>query len=257
MASLAFRGALPAVASISMAMAAWEALSRLGALNSDFLPPPSAIAIDIVDLTRTGQLPADVAASLRRVMGGFAIGGTLGLCTGVAFASSRFLDRFGQPLVDCLRPIPPIAWIPLSILWFGLGDQAALFLVALGAFFPILSTTYSSLRSVEVRYVQAARVLGASRWLILTDVLIPIMLPNLLSGLRVGLGVSWMVVITAELVGAQSGLGYLIQISRAQLQTGHVLVGMVAIGLIGFCLNALIALAEHFLVPWGRKGREL
>jgi NitT/TauT family transport system permease protein len=161
-----------------------------------------------------------------------------------------------SPLVEIVRPIPPIAWIPLSLLWFGFGNPPAYFLTALGAFFPMMSATHLGFAQTEVSYTRAATSLGIDKRQTFLKVILPQALPSIVSGARVGIGVAWMIVVTAELVGAQSGLGYMIQISRAQLQSELVIGGMLVIGVVGFTLSELVSALEHMLTPWRFRGRE-
>jgi len=148
-----------------------------------------------------------------------------------------------------IRPISVIAWIPIAILWFGLGDRSAWFLIFLGSFFPIFTNTYFGVRSVQPIHIQVAQCLGAGRWLFLREVL-PSALPYILSGMRIGLGTGWTCVIAAELITASSGLGYMIQVARAMIETEKVLGGMVIIGAIGFAMNYLMGAIERRLTLW-------
>ena len=161
--------------------------------------------------------------------------------------------RWGQGLravLELLRPIPPIAWVPLAILWFRLGDASAWFIVFIGAFFPIYVQVAWALTACPDRWLELSRSLGASPWLTLLRVRLPSAAPQVAAGLRVGLGLAWISVIAAELVGAQSGLGYRIQMHRLMLETEGVMVGMLSIGLLGFAMGALARGLERRLVPW-------
>lgn len=228
----------------------WQILSSLGILNSQFLPSPLNVGRELVDSLINQNLLVDILASLKRVVVGFLIAAVLGIGVGLFAGFNRTAANFVTPLVELFRPIPPIAWIPLAILWFGLGDKPAYFLVFLGAFFPIFTNVFFGVTAVEETYKRAAYSLGATKRYFITDILIPASLPHIFTGMRIGLGVGWIVVITAELVGAQSGLGYMIQFNRLLLETPKVIVGMVVIGILGFLLNRLMAQLERKLVPW-------
>jgi ABC-type nitrate/sulfonate/bicarbonate transport system permease component len=235
----------------------WEIAARIDRKSgSTLLPPPNAVLSEFRNAWEDGTLTKDSLASLRRVSVGFIVGSVLG-----AFVGALYLFwpvRAVLSGVLCLiRPIPPLAWVGLALLWFGFGDPPAYFLVALGSFFPTLNGTYLGFSRVEVAYVKAAKALGLGERTILLRVLLPQALPSILSSLRVSMGVAWMIVVTAELVGAQSGLGYLIQISRAQLQVERVIVGMFMIGFLGALLNLIMIIIERILLPWRRRGREL
>jgi len=232
----------------------WEVAATIGWIDTTIVPPPHQILETIVAMLRSGQLTTDTLASLQRVFFGFAMATLAGIFLALMVATLSPARFFFEPLVEILRPIPPIAWIPLAILWFGIGDSPAYFIVFLGAFFPIFTNALAGIQSTERMHLNAARCLGASRWLILTDVVLPSALPSILTGLRVGFGVAWICVITAELVGAQSGLGYMIQLNRLLLQTDRVLGGMVVIGCLGFVFNFLLLQLEKRLICWRTTG---
>ena len=155
-----------------------------------------------------------------------------------------------------LRPIPPIAWIPLSILWFGIGDTQNQFIIFLGIFFPILINTITGVKGIESNLIRAARCLGAGEFAVIRRVVWRAALPQILTGIRVGLGVGWMALVAAELVGANSGLGFLINDACTVLRTDIVIVGMATIGLVGLILDRIIrVVARRFLPWWGAAGR--
>ncbi len=233
------------------ALGVWECLTLLGLRGAKF-PTPLAVGGALIDTISSGELFADVIASVSRILVGFFIAVLMGTLLGVGLGYFKRLAKYGVFFIEMFRPIPPIAWIPLAILWFNIGNRPAYFIVFLGVFFPIFSSAFTAVRSVESLYVDAAKSLGADTKILTTDVLIPTALPHLLSGLRAGLGVGWMCVVTAELVGAQSGLGYMIQLNRTMLQTDYVVAGMVIIGLVGLCMNWLMAGLQSLLTPWTR-----
>jgi len=236
--------------SIALFLSLWELLSGI-------LPPATIVLQSIWIKTLDGTLIIDSLSSVQRVLIGYLIATILALCLGTLSAVKKNVGDMVRPLVDFLRPIPPIAWIPISLLWFGFGDPPAYFLVGLGAFFPVFSNTLLGVGMIKSETIDVARIHGASSKLIFWKVMFPQALPLVFSGLRTGLGVAWMVVITAELVGTQSGLGYMIQLSRAQLQSEYVVAGMVVIGIIGLALDRLAALFAKLLMPWRSRGTEL
>lgn len=237
--------------------ATWELLSRLSVLNPNIVPPLSTVVVTIVKGAADGPLVVDALQSVKRVAVGYTIAATAALCLGILSALCRGVGDALRPVVDLIRPIPPIAWIPVALLWFGFGDPPAYFLVGLGAFFPIFSNAFLGISLVERGPVEVAMCHGASPRLLFLRVVLPQALPSIFAGLQTGLGVSWMVVITAELVGAQSGLGYMIQVSRAQLQAEQVVAGMVVIAVIGYALNRMMAGIAKLAMPWRQRGREL
>jgi ABC-type nitrate/sulfonate/bicarbonate transport system permease component len=229
---------------------AWQLLSIVNIINPEFLPSPVNVGSEFIQLIFNNNFVADIVASIQRVLIGFAIASVVGIGSGLLLGMNKKLSNFFMPILEVLRPIPPIAWIPLAILWFGLGDKPAYFLVTLGAFFPIFTNTYFGIISLKDTYRRAALCLGATKTRFISEVLIPSSLPHIFAGLKIGLGVGWMAVITAELVGAQSGLGYMIQINRLLLETPRVIVGMAVIGLLGFLMNKSMIIVEGKLIPW-------
>ena len=185
---------------------------------------------------------------------GFGIACIGGVLCAIATTRTARLGRSTQSLVDLIRPIPPIAWVPLAILWLGLGNGTAVFIVSLGAFFPVFVTTVDAIRSVPVMQIHIARCFGANEFMIVRDVVIPSSLPHVLSGFRVALGVAWTCVIAAELVGAQTGLGYSIQISRIMLQSDKLIATMMTIGAMGLAMQYMFDFIEPKMIPW--KGNE-
>jgi ABC-type nitrate/sulfonate/bicarbonate transport system permease component len=153
-------------------------------------------------------------------------------------------------LLELIRPIPPIAWIPIAILWFGIGDKPAYFIVTLGSFFPIFINCFAGIRQVDPKFILIAKSFSVKKRQLFTDVYLPLTLPYLISGMRIGLGVGWMSVITAELIGAQNGLGYMMQLNRVLLQTENVMVGMITVGVLGFGMNKLMLWVENTASPW-------
>lgn len=236
--------------SISVVIASWELLTRLSLVKSTLLPPFSSVLVTILEDTIKGPLLVDTAVSLKRVLVGYSISAFAALLMGIGSAFNRTFSDLIRPIVSFVKPIPPLAWIPLAILWFGQGDPPAYFLVGLGGFFPIFANTFLGMSLVEQGTIKVARCHGATGRLLFFKVILPQSLPSIFSGLRTGLGVAWMVVITAELVGAQSGLGYMIQVSRALLQSERVIAGMIVIGLTGYGLDRLIRWAASVSLRW-------
>jgi len=194
-----------------------------------------------------------VAASVKRVLVGFTLGSLVGIIVAILLGLNKALREYLGFMIEILRPIPPIAWIPIAILWFGIGDRPAYFLVGLGAFFPVFTNTVKAVSGIESRYVYLALSLGATKSVVFRKVLIPMALPGLMIGLRVALGVGWIIVITAEMVGAQSGLGYMIQLNRIMLQMPNVIVGMMTIGIIGLLLGFAMNFIEDLIIPWQKR----
>jgi ABC-type nitrate/sulfonate/bicarbonate transport system permease component len=237
-------------AGIAGFIAIWTLASiRFG--NPVLLPAPDAVVTGFVSLIRDGTLLPDVAASMKRVLVGFAFASLIAVPLALLMALSRPIGLILSPVVTFLRPIPPIAWIPIAILWFGIGDAPSYFITAVAAFFPIFLNTYAGGHAVRPEHVHAARSLGAGRQALFLRIYLPSAMPMIATGLRIGLGQSWMAVVTAELIAAHSGLGYMIQANRLALETALVLVGMCVIGLLGAAMSAALEYVERtVLVPW-------
>lgn len=244
------RGTMRGITGLVVVIGLWQLLATAGWINAVLLPAPLQLVDTFVDMLRDGTLARHVTASMERVLVGFLLAVLAGLLMGVLLGWFRSLSDFVKPVVEALRPIPPIAWTPIAILWFGIGNAPSYFLVFVGAVFPVFVSSYSAVRNIERNQINAALCLGASPRMVIFDVLIPASLPVIFPGLRIALGVGWMCVVAAELIAAQSGLGYMIQQSRVLLQTAQVVTGMITIGIIGFAMNALMTVLERRLIPW-------
>jgi ABC-type nitrate/sulfonate/bicarbonate transport system permease component len=230
-------------------------LPRVAPYLVTLLPAPLSVLSAFVDLARSGDIVTHVLQSLKRVLGGFLAATVAGVTLGIAIGWWRSFGDLVDPLIEFFRPIPPLAWIPLAILWFGIGDVQNMYIIFLGAFFPIVVNTIAAVRGVERPLVWAALTLGGSRGQILREIVLPGALPTILTGLRIGLGVGWMALVAAELVAASSGLGFLIEDSRNLLFTERVLVGMILIGLLGLVMDRGMQLLQSRLVPWAVSWR--
>lgn len=244
--------------SLLMFLLVWEGVAAyvLPTLSPDaatLLPRPTAVVAAFIDLLKHGIVAVDVLASLKRIVIGFCLAGAAGVVIGAAMGYWRLIAELADPVVEFLRPIPPMAWIPLGLLWFGIGDVQNVFIIFLGVIYPVILNTYAGVRNVDRALVWGAQTLGAGRWQVLWEIVLPGALPPILTGLRIGLGVGWMALVAAELVGAPSGLGFLIEDSRNLLFTERVILGMVLIGMLGFLMDQLMRLAQRVLVPWAQK----
>jgi ABC-type nitrate/sulfonate/bicarbonate transport system permease component len=215
------------------------------------LPPPQAIVAAAWELIRSGELWNHLQASLTREVVAF-LWALIAIPLGIAMAWWKAVENQVDPLVELLRPVPPLAWIPLSILWFGVGDTQNEFIIFLGCFFPILINTVAGVKGVEPTLVRAARCLGAKEAQVLWRVVLRAALPSIITGIRVGLGVGWMALVAAELVGASSGLGFLINDARTVLRTDYVIVGMATIGMVGLLIDRVIRALVRRLLPWSQ-----
>jgi len=240
-------------ASLCVFFALWQivagyALPSLSHNAATLLPPPSGVVRAFIDLVRTGAITSDIAASLERIVIGFAIAACIGVFAGAAMGWWPLVGRLFDPLIDFLRPIPPMAWIPIALLWFGIGNIQNIFIIVLGAVYPIILNTYTGVRDIDRNLIWAAQTLGGKRRQILLEIVLPGALPLILLGMRIGLGVGWMALVAAELVGASSGLGFRIEDSRNLLFTERVLLGMVLIGALGFAIDPIMRALQRAVV---------
>jgi len=235
--------ALPSVAVIALLIALWWAL--VAGTGSAIFPTPWQVVTGTVELIRDGTLWQHIGASLLRVATGFllavAFAVPLGLWMGWVPGAFATLN----PLFQILRPISPIAWIPIAILWFGVGNASPIYLIFISSVFPMIVQTVAGVHTIERRYLRAAENFGVSRTALFSKVVIPAVLPQIIVGMRVGLGVAWLVVVAAEMIALRSGLGYLIIDSRnAGNRYDLVIAGMIIIGLIGLMLDGGMRLLE-------------
>lgn len=200
----------------------------------------------------SGELIHDSLGSLYRVVVGFAVGAGLALPLGLAMGASRVVYAWMNPLVQLLRPIPPIAYIPLSILWFGLGNPPAIFLIALGAFFPVLMNTIAGVRQVDGIYLRAARNLGAGGPTLFLRVILPAAVPYILTGMRIGIGTAFIVVIVSEMIAVNNGLGFRILEAREYFWSDKIIAGMITIGILGLAIDVAMNKLNNYLLRWHR-----
>jgi len=211
------------------------------------------VAGAVGELISKGLLFKYAVASLFRVTWGYLLAALIALPLGVAIGIHRRVELAASPLIQILRPISPLAWIPISILWFGVGDVAAIFLIFLGSFFPLLLTSMAAVRNVDPIYWNAGRNFGLSQWQMIIRIVFPAILPQLLVGLRITIGIAWLVVVAAEMIAVNSGLGFLIIDARnAGNRYDLVVAGMFMIGLIGVVLDWMMRRFEKVKsVRWG------
>jgi ABC-type nitrate/sulfonate/bicarbonate transport system permease component len=228
----------------------WQIIFVVLGNDNYILPSPKETFIAFKDVLFSGEIIDHALVSLKRVVVGFLMASFVGIIFALILGYFKKFGEFILPVVEMLRPIPPIAWIPIAILIFGLGDTSAYFIVFLGAFFPIFTNTFFGVISLPKIYSNIALTFETKKMIFLKKILIPFSLPYLFIGLKIGIGMAWMSVIAAELIGAQSGLGYFIQLNRLLLHTDKIIVGMILIGLLGYFLNKIISVLEKSLIPW-------
>jgi NitT/TauT family transport system permease protein len=202
------------------------------------------------DLPWAGELLGNTLVSVWRVLVGFTLAALTGVFIGVVTGWWRKARDLIEPVIEIMRPIPPLAWVPLAMLWFGLGFKPAVFLIWLGAFFPILLNTVLGMENTPKSLIEVSKTLGANPWQILFKVGVPSAAPSIMAGLRIGLGIGWMCLVAAELTGSNAGLGYLIMYYYSTMEAAKMVAGMLMIGLIGFLAFVGLKKMESRLVFW-------
>lgn len=245
---------LPNLTLLFLLILAWQFASTVWLPSIDphmavLMPAPTTIARTAAGLVASGELFFHLVASLKREASAFVFAATA-IPLGIAMGWWRVIYNQVNPIMEILRPIPPLAWIPLSILWFGIGDAQNEFIIFLGMFFPILINTIVGVKNVDPNLVRAARSLGAPERKVLSRIVLKGSLPQIITGVRIGLGVGWMALVAAELVGANSGLGFLINDARSMLRTDTIVVGMLTIGLVGLLIDTAIRVLGRKFLPW-------
>jgi NitT/TauT family transport system permease protein len=248
--SLGLGIALPCLVAVAL-FSIWEGAVCVS--RTDLVPGPYQVVRGLAELVRKGLLLKYVVASLFRVTWGFSLAVVVGIPFGLFLGWFRSAYLAFNPLIQVLRPISPIAWIPLAILWFGISDAAPIFLIFLASVFPIVVSAAAAVQNLRPVYLRAARNFGLGGMEMFRRVILPASLPQILTGVRIALGVAWLVVVAAEMIAVNSGLGYLIIDARnAGKRYDLVVAGMVVIGLIGLVLDLLIRRLERLEeVRWG------
>ncbi len=230
---------------------AWEIATQFGYVPENILPSPSAALLGVVRDTPLANIVAHVTASLQRIVLGFAAGAGLGIIIGVAAGWYRPAQLVMRPLIELLRPIPPLAWIPLALVWFGLGEPSKVFVISIGAFFPVVTNVYKGVTTIDPMLLRAAQTMGYAGWRLLYRVAIPAALPDLATGIRVGWGLSFGVLVAAELIAADRGMGFMIMHARQFGNVDVIVFGIILIGLINLATDyVLAALIKRKIGKW-------
>jgi len=235
-------------AGLIVVLTLWWLASLMG--QSNVLPGPVAVLRSAAQLLVAGTLVEHAAISLQRVLVGFALGTAAGVTLGMTVGLSRLAKRTIYILVEVLRPVPGIAWLPLALLWFGLGEGPKYFLIAIGSFFPVFVGTLRGMQQTDPLHVRSAQALGSSRWQVVRDVIFPSALPEILTAQRVGLSLGFIYMVAAELIGSQSGLGYIITHARLSGLTDQIYVGILLVGALNLGLGTLQRAVERYVLRW-------
>lgn len=251
-----FKRAVPFLVALAM-VAIWEGLTLAQVFPAVVLPSPISVVREIPVLFTTGYggptLLTDIWISTVRIASGFLLAVIVGVPIGILMATNDIVFQTIDPLLQFGRPVPPLAYIPLLIVWFGIGELPKVLLIFLGTLPVILINTISGVRSTSRQRVHVAQCLGATRMQILRYTVLPSALPEVFTGMRVGIGVAWTCLVAAEMIAGAAGLGWLVQEAGQQLQVGIIFIAIVAIGLIGYVMELIIRVIERAAVPW--KGR--
>jgi sulfonate transport system permease protein len=231
-------------------LAVWQAASQTGYVPANVLPAPTAVVDAAVRMIGNGQLAQNLWVSVWRALIGFLIGGAIGFALGLANGLSKRSETVLDTSVQMIRNIPHLALIPLVIVWFGIGEEAKLFLVALGVFFPIYINTFHGIRSVDPQLIEMARVYGTGWSELFTRVILPGALPSILVGVRFALGIMWLTLIVAETISASSGLGYMAMQAREFMQLDVVVLAILIYAGLGKLADSIVRIAERSALSW-------
>ena len=228
----------------------WELICRAGFVSSLFLPAPSQIISSLFVMIGDGEIGMSLAASMYRILVGFAAGSLIGLAVGLVTGTSALADKIGNPIVNALYPIPKIALLPLFILWLGIGELSKVTIIAMGVFFPVAMNTYSGVKNVDTLLIKVAVSFNASWWKTMKSVVLPNALPMIFAGLRLAAGTSLLLLVAAEMIAAQVGIGALILHYGDLMITDRLMAGVIVLSLLGLIFNLLLQWIERKAVPW-------
>lgn len=228
----------------------WEIATRTGILDARFFPAPSQIFDTLITLIKNGQLWGNTWASLQRLFWGTLLGGIPALLLGIAMGLYRPLRAIVDPLVSATYPVPKSAIMPLILLIFGLGEASKIVMVAIGVFYPVLINSVAGVREINKVYLDVGQNFGAGRWQVFRTIALPGALPLIMSGVKLGVGMGLILIAIAEMIGAKSGLGYMIWNAWEVLSVETMYVGLLTIALLGFLFTILLNEVEHFMIPW-------
>ena len=244
------RDRLISIASPVALIALWEVCVRTGLLDARFFPAPSQVAGTLVALVKSGELWTHTAASLVRLFWGMLLGGIPALFLGIAMGLYRPLRAVFDPLVTATYPIPKSAILPLILLIFGLGEASKIVMVAIGVFYPVLINAAAGVMEINKIYLDVGRSFKASRWQVFRTIALPGAMPLIMTGVKLGVGMGLILIAIAEMIGAKSGLGYMIWNAWEILSVETMYVGLIVIALLGFLFSLVLTELERWLVPW-------
>ncbi len=236
----------------ALILLAWHWATTSGAVPSIVLPTLSAVGASIAEQLQSERLQTDVLISVSRILKGYVLAVVFGLGFGVVMGMNEHVNRFFGGLFRAIRQIPMIAWVPLLVMWFGIGEESKVAVIFLASFFQILLNTISGIQRTDQHLVEVGRMYQLSKWRLFKEVYLPSALPSIFVGLKLGLSVSWMAVVGAEMIAASSGIGFRINDARALLDYPVVFTGMIAIAVTGVLMDVVLSLIAKACMPWER-----
>lgn len=228
----------------------WESISRTHVINPLLFPPPSAVILALWELILNGTLLTDTAISFWRVLAGLSVGIVVGIVCGLLTGRILPFDRALSPIIHSLRPLPPVAIIPLIIVWFGIGDTAKIFSIALASFFPVWLNTHLGAQQIPQEFLWSAGLLTTSRFNIFARVILPASLPFIIAGVRTAIAIAFIMVFVSELAGAESGLGYRISITQLAFRVDQMMAGLIVLSALSFLTDRMFLLLMRRMFPW-------
>lgn len=234
----------------------WMIATNTGAVRTTILPAPQRIVSTFISLCASGKLWQDMSVSILRVLRGFALGAICGTVIGSLMAFSPILNRIAGTMVSILRPIPMLAWIPILILWLGIGESSKTAVIFIGSFWPILLNTIHGIQSTDPKLLEVARILEKKQSVLIFKVYLPSALPSMFTGIRLGISSAWTCVVGAEMIAASSGIGYMIHYARELAQPARVYTGVICIGMVGVLIDKGLLALQRRLLNWSYTEQE-
>ncbi len=229
---------------------AWNYVTTNGIVNSAILPTIKNVFQAFAKSWESGLLQSDLAISLTRVVKGYLFAVLLGVTLGTIMGISETGNKIFSLTLNTIRQIPMMAWIPLIILWAGIGEPSKIIIIIMGAFFPIMVNTFSGIRSTQQGFIEVARLYKLNRWDTFRKVYLPSAIPQIFVGLKLGLGISWMAVVAAELIASTKGIGYRMSYARSLIQPDVVIMGMIVVGAVGILMDKVLTFVSQKATPW-------
>ena len=241
---------LRAALAILAFLVVWELTARMNPVRIPLFPPPTRVFLALIDMARTGELARDIRASLWRALIGFALGGLAGIAVGLITGRIEKLDNYLSPVIQLFRPLPPVAIIPLVIIWFGIGQTSKIFSIAFAVFFPVWVNAHLGAHDIPTTYLWSARTMSVTGVAAFRRVIFPAALPFIMAGLRIGISLAFVMVFVSELMGSDSGIGYQINTSYLAYRIDRMIAALVVLGGFGALGDLLLTKTALFVFPW-------